>query len=33
MTGDMFELDGGIGRRHERWNHSMIRAGERKNFI
>jgi hypothetical protein len=33
MTGDVFELDGGIGRRHENWNHSMIRESEQKNFI
>src|ERR1700722_2847005 len=30
MTGDVFELDGGIGRRHENWNHSMIRESEQK---
>ena len=33
MTGDVFELDGGIGRRHENWNHSIIRESEQKNFI
>jgi len=30
---DVFELDGGIGRRHENWNHSIIRESEQKNFI
>jgi hypothetical protein len=33
VTGDVVELDGGIGRRHRYGGHSMIRASEQKNFI